>query len=113
MTWVRKLTAVALVAGGLVGSGPAVAQAADVAPMVVNCVDAGPPSPNFYRDTRHLNPNACGKCRDRGESLERTGRWDAHCQNRYNPAGTLTAVQLWLRCVACRPVTTAAMPERA
>ncbi|MBM7789122.1 hypothetical protein [Tenggerimyces flavus] len=109
-TWVRKVTVLAgmsaaLVAGGLVGTGPAMAQPAEVAPLAVNCVDAGPPSPNFYRDSKYLNPNACAKCRERGTYLESTGRWDAHCQNLYNPAGTLTAVGLWLRCVACRPTT--------
>lgn len=117
-SWVKKMTVVlgmsaTLVTGGLVGTGPALAQPAETAPLAVNCVDAGPPSPNFYADRKYLNPNACAKCRERGDYLEHTGRWDAHCQNLYNPAGTLTAVGLWLRCVACRPTTPALQPAES
>jgi hypothetical protein len=115
--WVRKITVVlgmsaTLVTGGLSGTGPALAQPAATpagpAPLTVNCVNALPPTGGFYRNTRYSQPNACAKCRDEGEHLERTGRWDAHCENLLNPAGTVTAVMLWLRCIACRPATPAA-----
>ncbi len=109
--WVRKITVVlgmsaTLVTGGLAGTGPALAQPATT-PLVVYCEDGLPPTGGFYRNTRFSQPNACAKCRDEGEHLERTGRWDAYCQNLYNPAGTVTAVGLWLRCIACRPATPA------
>ena len=106
-TWIAKITiALTVVTAGLAGTGPASAQPADPAPLAVNCVNALPPTGGFYVETQYPQPNACAKCRDRGEHLERTGRWDAHCQNLLNPAGAVTAVVLWLRCVACRPATT-------
>lgn len=118
--WVGKIgvllgMSATLVVGGLAGTGPALAQPAaspaEAAPLAVNCVTALPPTGGFYRDTRYSQPNACTKCRERGDYLERTGRWDAHCQNLLNPAGTVTAVMLWLRCVACRPTTPARLLE--
>jgi hypothetical protein len=102
---VRKIlvllgASVALFAGGLANPVSASAQPAD-AMARPSCVTALPPGGGFYRDIRYSQPNACRKCQEEGGRLEATGRWDAHCQNILNPAGTVTAVQLWLRCIAC------------
>jgi len=96
---------VVVVVGGLANAGQAQAQPAAVAiapAAVPACVDSLPPTGGFYRDVRYYNPNACGKCQAAGASYEALGKWDAHCQNIYNQAGTLHAVQLYLRCIACR-----------
>ncbi|TCC47808.1 hypothetical protein E0H75_23980 [Kribbella capetownensis] len=93
----------ALVLGGIVSTGFASAAPAENGMLAIpSCVTALPPSGNFYRDVRYSQPNACHKCQEAGAAYEATGKWDAHCQNILNPAGTVTAVQLWLRCLACR-----------
>ena len=93
---------VALVTCGLANPVSASAQPAETAEVAaVTCVTRLPPSGGFYRNTRYSQPNACTKCREEGNRLGATGRWDAHCQNLLNPAGTVTAVQLWLKCIAC------------
>jgi hypothetical protein len=89
---------VMLVAGGLANTAPASAQSL----AVPACVNQLPPTGGFYRDVRYSQPSACAKCQDAGAHYERTGKFDAHCENILNPAGTVTAVQLWLRCIACR-----------
>ena len=120
-TWVRKTcvvlsTAVTLVVSGLANTGSALAQpatmsesgviAAEVGPLATPpCVTRLPPTGGFLRDVRYSQPNACGKCQAAGALYELHGKWDAHCQNLLNPAGTVTAVQLWLRCIACRSTT--------
>jgi len=118
-TWVRKICvllglSVLLVAAGVANTGPVLAQpvgagataawsSAEAAPLdVPACVTRLPPSGSFYRDVRYSQPNACLKCQAAGAAYEALGKFDAHCQNLLNPAGTVTAVQLWLRCIACR-----------
>ena len=112
---------VTLFAGGIANSGPVMAHPtattenepvaanplAETTPLATPaCVDAGPPSSGFFRDARYSQPNACRKCQAAGAAYEITGKYDAHCQNILNQAGTVTAVQLWLRCVACRSTAT-------
>jgi hypothetical protein len=131
--WVRKTCvllgmSVTLAAGGLVNAAPALAQ-----PLVTSeegfvpanslavasqlaipaCVNSLPPTGGFYFHARYSNPNACRKCQEVGARFEAEGRFDAHCQNIYNPAGTLTAVVLYLRCIACRNIATAAIGNRS
>ncbi|MFI9550495.1 hypothetical protein [Nonomuraea endophytica] len=71
------------------------------AALAVPCGN-GPYSGGYYYDSSYSNPNACGKCQTAGARLEATGRWRAYCKMRYNPAGTLTRVDLYRFCVACR-----------
>ena len=116
--WVRKTcvllsASVALVVGGVANTGSASAQpattsesglaAATAGPLAIPpCVTRLPPTGGFLRDVRYSQPNACRKCQEAGAYYESRGKWDAHCQNILNPAGTVTAVQLWPRCIACR-----------
>lgn len=100
MAIMRIFALLALAAGALTNAGPA---SAEVTPQAVpSCVTALPPTGGFYRHVRYSQPNACRKCQEAGAYYESRGKFDAHCQNLLNPAGTVTAVQLWLRCIACR-----------
>ncbi|GAA3168024.1 hypothetical protein GCM10020001_112310 [Nonomuraea salmonea] len=75
--------------------------------LAVACGD-GPYSGGYYYDSSYNNPNACLKCQTAGAILEATGNWRAYCKRRYNPAGTLTRVDLYRYCLACRGPETAA-----
>ncbi|TMR97886.1 hypothetical protein [Nonomuraea basaltis] len=97
-------TAVVLIMGGTANASAG--QARSDAALAVPCGD-GPYSGGYYYDSSHSNPNACGKCQDAGADLEATGRWRAYCKKRYNPAGTLTRVDLYRYCLACRSVEAA------
>ncbi|WP_431917606.1 hypothetical protein [Nonomuraea jabiensis] len=99
-------TAIALVTGGTANAG----QASSGMALAVTCGD-GSLSADWYFDSSHYNPNACAKCQEAGARLEATGYWRAYCKRRYNPAGTLTRVDLYRFCVACRS-TEAALAER-
>ncbi|MEU6785477.1 hypothetical protein ABZ912_40340 [Nonomuraea angiospora] len=90
-------TAIALLAGGTASAD----QASTGVALAVTCGD-GSLSADWYFDSSHYNPNACAKCQEAGARLEATGFWRAYCKRRYNPAGTLTRVDLYRFCVACR-----------
>ncbi|MGW0203920.1 hypothetical protein [Nonomuraea sp. NPDC003201] len=90
-------TAVALLTGGTASAE----QASTSVALAVTCGD-GSLSADWYFDSSHYNPNACAKCQEAGARLEATGFWRAYCKRRYNPAGTLTRVDLYRFCVACR-----------
>ena len=90
-------TAVTLMTSGsaAAGTGQATASAA------VACGD-GPYSGGYYYDSSYNNPNACAKCQEAGLKMEATGNWRTYCKKRYNPAGTLTRVELYRYCLVCR-----------
>ncbi|MFI6742568.1 hypothetical protein ACIBI9_57535 [Nonomuraea sp. NPDC050451] len=99
-------TAVALLTGGTASAD----QASSSVALAVTCGDSAL-SADWYFNSSHYNPNACAKCQEAGARLEATGSWRAYCKRRYNPAGTLTRVDLYRFCVACRS-TEAARVER-
>ncbi|MEV4019229.1 hypothetical protein AB0J35_52980 [Nonomuraea angiospora] len=99
-------TAIALLTGGTASAD----QASSGMALAVTCGD-GSLSADWYFDSSHYNPNACAKCQEAGARLEATGIWRAYCKRRYNPAGTLTRVDLYRFCVGCRS-TEAARAER-
>ncbi|MBB5783030.1 hypothetical protein [Nonomuraea jabiensis] len=99
-------TAIALVTGGTASAD----QASSGMALAVTCGD-GSLSGDWYFESSHYNPNACAKCQEAGARLEATGYWRAYCKRRYNPAGTLTRVDLYRFCLACRS-TEAARAER-
>ncbi|MBE1583863.1 hypothetical protein ACFPOI_34035 [Nonomuraea angiospora] len=90
-------TAVALLTGGTASAG----QASSGMALAVTCGD-GSLSADWYFDSSHYNPSACAKCQEAGARLEATGLWRAYCKRRYNQAGTLTRVDLYRFCLACR-----------
>ncbi|MEV0315040.1 hypothetical protein [Nonomuraea fuscirosea] len=69
--------------------------------LAVACSDGSIPR-DYYFDSSYNNPNACLKCQAAGAVLEATGNWRAFCKRRYNPAGTLTRVDLYRFCLVCR-----------
>ncbi|MEV4178208.1 hypothetical protein [Nonomuraea sp. NPDC049709] len=88
----------------LLTGGTASASASPVQPGVspaAACGD-GPYSGGYYYDSSYNNPHACTKCQLEGARLEATGNWFAYCKKRYNPAGTLTRVDLLIYCRVCR-----------
>ncbi|MER6000165.1 hypothetical protein [Nonomuraea angiospora] len=99
-------TAIALLAGGTARAD----QASSHVALAVTCGD-GSLSADWYFDSSHYNPNACAKCQEAGARLEATGIWRAYCKRRYNPAGTLTRVDLYRYCVGCRSTEAALTTE--
>ncbi|TDD02063.1 hypothetical protein E1292_24455 [Nonomuraea deserti] len=91
--------AVSVLTSGAASAGAGQARVA--AALAVACGD-GPYSGGYYFDSSYYNPDACGKCQTAGARLEATGHWRAYCKKRYNPAGTITRVDLLRYCVACR-----------
>ncbi|MFI7131392.1 hypothetical protein ACIBQ1_37310 [Nonomuraea sp. NPDC050153] len=100
-------TALALMTGGPASADQALSGAA----LAVTCGD-GSLSADWYFDSSHHNPNACAKCQEAGARLEATGIWRAYCKRRYNPAGTLTRVDLYRFCVGCRSTEAAIVVGR-
>jgi hypothetical protein len=98
--------AITLLAGGTASADQATSGVA----LAVTCGDSAL-SGDWYFESSHNNPNACGKCQVAGAVLEATGNWRAYCKRRYNPAGTLTRVDLYRFCLVCRSAE-AARAER-
>ncbi|MFC5835160.1 hypothetical protein [Nonomuraea insulae] len=99
-------TAITLLTGGAASAE----QARSGVALAVTCGDSAL-SGNWYFESSHNNPNACAKCQEAGAVLEASGNWRAYCKRRYNPAGTLTRVDLYRFCLVCRS-TEAASVER-
>ena len=99
--------AVTLLTGGTASADQAMSGVA----LAVSCGDSAL-SGDWYFESSHNNPNACGKCQEAGAKLEATGNWRAYCKRRYNPAGTLTRVDLYRFCLVCRSAE-AARVERS
>ncbi len=97
-------TVVTLLTGGSAGASTSTGTSAGTsgtAALAVACSDSAVPR-DYYFDTSYNNPNACLKCQTAGAALEATGNWRAFCKRRYNPAGTLTRVDLYRFCLVCR-----------
>jgi hypothetical protein len=92
-------TALVLLTGG--AASASTGQARSGAALAVSCGD-GPYSGGYYYDSSYSNPNACAKCQEVGAKMEATGNWRTYCKKRYNPAGTLTRVELYRYCLVCR-----------
>ncbi|MEV5896506.1 hypothetical protein [Nonomuraea fuscirosea] len=97
-TVVTLLTGASAAAGASTSTGTSTSAAVALA---VACSDGSIPR-DYYFDSSYNNPNACLKCQAAGAVLEATGNWRAFCKRRYNPAGTLTRVDLYRFCLVCR-----------